>query len=87
MPMRSPSACELVAGFGPDAPLVVSLGFDTYRGDPIGDLAIETPDYERIGAMVRGLARPAIVIQEGGYALDAIGANAVAFLRGLTGTA
>jgi len=79
-------ACELVAAFGADAPLVVSLGFDTYRGDPIGDLAIDTPDYARIGAMVRAVGRRAVVIQEGGYALDAIGPNAVAFLRGLTVT-
>jgi acetoin utilization deacetylase AcuC-like enzyme len=77
-------ACELVAGFGSDAPLVISLGFDTYRGDPIGDLALDTPDYERIGAMVRSVGRPVIVIQEGGYALDAIGPCAVAFLRGLS---
>jgi acetoin utilization deacetylase AcuC-like enzyme len=78
-------ACELVSGFGADAPLVVSLGFDTYAGDPIGDFAIETGDYVRIGGLVRGLGRQVIVIQEGGYALDAIGANAVAFLQGLTG--
>jgi acetoin utilization deacetylase AcuC-like enzyme len=28
---------------------------------------------------------PVIVLQEGGYALDAIGANAVSFLSGLRG--
>ncbi len=80
-------ACELVAEFGSDAPLVVSLGFDTYRADPIGDLAIDTLDYRRIGAMVRSIGRPVIVIQEGGYALDAIGPSAVAFLRGLAAEA
>jgi len=80
-------AAEEIAAFGPTAPLVISLGFDTYHGDPIADFAIETPDYARIGAAVAGLGLPEIVIQEGGYALDAIGANAVSFLRGLTGTA
>ena len=78
-------ACELVAAFEPGAPLVVSLGFDTYGGDPICDLALVTADYQRIGAAVRRLGRPTLLVQEGGYALEAIGACATAFLRGLSG--
>lgn len=69
----------------PDAPLVLSLGFDTYAHDPIADLGITTADYRRIGAAIGALDMPVIVLQEGGYALDAIGANAVAFLDGLRG--
>jgi acetoin utilization deacetylase AcuC-like enzyme len=76
-------ACELIAGFGPDAPLILSLGFDTFDGDPIADLALQTADYEVIGRMIGSLDRPTIVLQEGGYAVEALGANAVAFLRGL----
>jgi acetoin utilization deacetylase AcuC-like enzyme len=76
-------ALELVAGFAPDAPLVVSLGFDTFERDPIGDLALRTSDYGSIGRMIGRLASPTVVLQEGGYAVDAIGANAVAFLGGL----
>jgi acetoin utilization deacetylase AcuC-like enzyme len=68
-----------------DAPLVLSLGFDTFERDPIADLAITTEDYARIGAAIRELDMPVIVLQEGGYALDAIGANAVSFLTGLRG--
>ena len=60
--------------------LVVSLGFDTYERDPIGDLALTTDDYARIGAMIAGLNRPTVLLQEGGYAIDAIGVNAVSFL-------
>ena len=62
--------------------LVVSLGFDTYERDPIGDLALTTDDYARIGAMIAGLNRPTVLLQEGGYAIDAIGVNAVSFLSG-----
>jgi acetoin utilization deacetylase AcuC-like enzyme len=78
-------ACELMVAFKPDAPLILSLGFDTFGGDPIADLALETADYEVIGRMIACLDLPVIVLQEGGYAVDALGANAVAFLRGLRG--
>jgi acetoin utilization deacetylase AcuC-like enzyme len=74
---------DLIAGFAPDAPLVLSLGFDTFERDPIGDLALRTPDYAEIARMIRALGMPVIALQEGGYAIDAIGANAVAFLSGL----
>ena len=69
----------------PDAPLVLSLGFDTFERDPIADFALTTDDYRRIGAAIGALELPVIALQEGGYAVDAIGANAVAFLAGLTG--
>ena len=73
-----------IRAFDPDAPLVLSLGFDTYHADPICDLTLRTDDYSRIGARIAGrLERPVIAIQEGGYAVEALGANAVAFLGGL----
>jgi acetoin utilization deacetylase AcuC-like enzyme len=74
-----------IGAFAPDAPLVLSLGFDTFERDPIGDLALRTRDYGEIGARIAALGMPVIALQEGGYAIDAIGANAVAFLRGLRG--
>jgi acetoin utilization deacetylase AcuC-like enzyme len=76
-------ACAIVADFDPDAPLIVSLGFDTFDGDPIADLALTTDDYARVGSMIAALGRPMILLQEGGYAIEAIGANAVSFLSGL----
>ncbi len=72
-----------IAAFDPDAPLVLSLGFDTYHADPICNLALQTDDYARIGARIAALDRPVIALQEGGYAVDALGANAVAFLGAL----
>ena len=76
-------ALELIAGYAPDAPLVVSAGFDTFERDPIGDLSLRTPDYAEIGRMIGASRHPVVVLQEGGYAIDAIGANAVALLGGL----
>ena len=74
-----------MVAFAPDAPLVISAGFDTFEGDPIGDLALRTPDYDEIGRMVAGLGMPMVVLQEGGYAVEALGANALALLTGLRG--
>ena len=78
-------ALRMIVAFAPDAPLVISAGFDTFERDPIGDLALRTPDYREIGRMVAGLGIPTIALQEGGYAVDALGANAVALLSGLRG--
>ena len=74
---------DAIAAFDPDAPLVLSLGFDTYHADPICNLGLETDDYARIGLRIAELGRPVVALQEGGYAVDALGTNAVAFLGGL----
>ncbi|MGZ6214022.1 MAG: histone deacetylase family protein [Candidatus Limnocylindria bacterium] len=78
-------ALRMVVAFAPDAPLVISAGFDTFERDPIGDLALRTPDYREIGHMIAGLGMPMIALQEGGYAVDALGDNALALLTGLRG--
>ena len=74
-----------ITAFEPDAPLVLSLGFDTFERDPISDLALTTDDYAALAGEIGSMGRPIIALQEGGYAVDAIGANAVAFLGGLRG--
>ncbi|HEX9635844.1 MAG TPA: hypothetical protein VGB34_10240 [Candidatus Limnocylindria bacterium] len=48
---------------------------------PIGAWA--PSDYREIGGMIGTLGARVVALQEGGYAVDAIGANAVAFLTGL----
>jgi acetoin utilization deacetylase AcuC-like enzyme len=78
-------ALRMIVAFAPDAPLVISAGFDTFERDPIGDLALRTDDYREIGRMIAALGMPAIALQEGGYAVDALGANAVALMTGLWG--
>lgn len=75
-------ACAKIAAFGPST-LVVSLGLDTFITDPISDLAVTTEGMRRSGAVVRQLGLPTIVLQEGGYDVNALGLNVQAWLDGL----
>jgi acetoin utilization deacetylase AcuC-like enzyme len=72
-------------GSRPGSIVVVSLGFDTYEKDPIGDLALTTGGYAEIGRRVAALGRRLVVLQEGGYYRPALGTNAVAWLNGAAG--
>jgi acetoin utilization deacetylase AcuC-like enzyme len=76
-------ALAAVDAAGP-ALVVVSLGVDSYVGDPMCDLAVTTDGFGRIGAAIAALGRPVVAVQEGGYADDALGANVRAFLVGAT---
>ena len=76
-------AAEQIRAFGAEA-LVVALGFDAHARDPIGVLKLESDDFAGIGTRVRDLALPTVVVQEGGYAVDALGDCLTAFLGGLT---
>ncbi|HEV3014112.1 MAG TPA: histone deacetylase family protein, partial [Actinomycetota bacterium] len=78
-------AMAVVAGFDP-ATLVVSAGFDTFAGDPIGAFQVTTGGFRRIGAALAAAGRPTVVVQEGGYAVEALGANALALLQGVQET-
>ena len=70
----------------PGSIVVVSLGFDTYEKDPIGDLALTTEGYAEMGRRVAALGRRLVILQEGGYYLPSLGDNARAWLRGAGGT-
>lgn len=73
------TGAKSIAAFAPQA-LVVALGFDAHRLDPIGVLKLEAADFARCGALVRAFSLPTLVVQEGGYALGAIGDCLGAFL-------
>ena len=75
-------ALEAIAG-SPGSVIVVSLGFDTYRDDPIGDFALTRAAYAEAGRRVASLGRRLVILQEGGYHLPSLGKNAVAWLRGV----
>ena len=75
-------ALDAIDAFG-DAPLVVSLGIDTYRLDPICDLALTTETYAEVGQRVAAFGRPTVVLQEGGYFVPDLGQNVRSWLRGL----
>jgi acetoin utilization deacetylase AcuC-like enzyme len=74
---------DAIRAFAPDAPLIVSLGFDTYHADPICTFALQTDDYALIANAIATLEMPVVALQEGGYAVEALGANAVSFFGGL----
>ena len=69
----------------PGSVIVVSLGFDTYEQDPLGDFALSTAGYHEAGRRVAATGRRLVILQEGGYHLPSLGANAVAWLRGAEG--
>jgi acetoin utilization deacetylase AcuC-like enzyme len=67
-------ACRRITAYLPQA-LVVSLGVDTYAGDPISRFSLRQPDYERLGARLARLKLPTLFVLEGGYAVAEIGEN------------
>jgi acetoin utilization deacetylase AcuC-like enzyme len=64
-------ATERIREFGADA-LVVALGFDAHARDPIGVLKLESEDFGAVGARIKAIGLPTVVIQEGGYAVTAL---------------
>jgi acetoin utilization deacetylase AcuC-like enzyme len=83
---RLADALEVIGGRGA-AVLVVSLGMDTYEHDPLGDLAITSDGFHRMGAAVSSLGLPALIVQEGGYHVAELGHNVRQWLRGFFGAA
>jgi acetoin utilization deacetylase AcuC-like enzyme len=75
------AALARVAGFAPDL-LLCSYGADTFAGDPISFFGIETDDYAGTARRIASLKLPTVLLMEGGYAVDALGANVAAFLSG-----
>ena len=69
----------------PGGVIVVSLGFDTYGLDPLGDLALTTDVYHEIGRRTAATGRRLVILQEGGYHRPSLGENARAWLRGAGG--
>lgn len=75
-------ALTAVTAFEPSA-LVLSAGFDTFDGDPLGQFHVTTSGYHHIGQRIAALNLPALIIQEGGYAIHALGTNVISLLGGL----
>ncbi len=73
-------ALAAISRFGAQA-LVVSLGVDTFAGDPISGFALQSDDYLRMGERLAAVGLPTVLVFEGGYAVDAVGVNAVNVLQ------
>lgn len=74
-------ACARISAFGADA-LVISLGVDTFKDDPISFFRLESADFRTYGQRLEGLGMPTLFVMEGGYAVDEIGINTVNVLEG-----
>ena len=73
-------AIELITVYRPLS-LVVSLGMDTYEGDPLGSFKITRDGIAKIGRRIAELKLPTAIIMEGGYNTDELGKNVAAFLE------
>ena len=65
--------------------LVVSLGLDTFAGDPISKFQLQSDDFSRLGARLQRLRCPTVFVLEGGYAAKELGSNTANVLDGFEG--
>ena len=68
--------------------LLFSVGFDAWRGDPLGGMNVSEEGYRRWGAAFAALAEElcsgrSLSLLEGGYDLERLGDLAAAYLEGL----
>ncbi len=74
-------ALKGIDAFKADA-MIVSLGVDTFAGDPISGFGLQSPDYLLVGEDLANAGLPTVFVFEGGYAVEEIGVNAVNVLDG-----
>ena len=74
-------ACKRIKDYAPDV-LIVSLGVDTFKDDPISPLKLESVDFTTYGGVIKKLNLPTLFVMEGGYAIEAIGINTANVLEG-----
>ena len=75
------TALRAIGEFAPEL-LVVSFGADTFAGDPICSFELSGADYAILAADIARCGIPAVILLEGGYATEALGANVASFLHG-----
>jgi acetoin utilization deacetylase AcuC-like enzyme len=62
--------------------VVVSLGVDAYKDDPISFFTLESDDFTDAGRRIGAMRLPTVFCMEGGYAIEAVGINTVNVLEG-----
>lgn len=67
-------ALRRIRSFGADA-MVISLGVDTYEGDPISSFRLCSDDFFLVGKALGQVRMPTVFVFEGGYAVEDIGVN------------
>jgi acetoin utilization deacetylase AcuC-like enzyme len=76
------TALQSIADFGADH-LVIACGLDIAIDDPFKGFAIRTEDFAMIGKRIAQLKLPSVIVQEGGYPSESLGANLASFLTGI----
>ena len=72
-----------VVKFNPDI-LFISLGVDTAKNDPNGSFLLEQHHFAAMGQLFAKVKLPKVIVQEGGYLLESIGKNVLAFLQNIS---
>jgi acetoin utilization deacetylase AcuC-like enzyme len=62
--------------------LIISLGFDTSKEDPICDFRLTSEFYRHMARSIAALNIPSLIVQEGGYKIEVLGKLATNFLLG-----
>ncbi|KUM28402.1 hypothetical protein AU467_34680 [Mesorhizobium loti] len=73
-----------VEDFGPDV-LLIALGLDAYRGDPLSVFEVTTNGFRQAAETIGAFNEPIAILQEGGYPCPELGENLVAFLDAIDG--
>lgn len=77
-------AIAKIEAWGAEA-LIVSLGVDAYKEDPISFFRLESEDFTDAGRRIGAMRLPTVICMEGGYAIEAVGINTVNVLEGFKG--
>lgn len=72
-------AVEAVGEYDPSA-LVIALGLDAHKSDPLKGGAMSTEGFARLARVIAGLKRPSVIVQEGGYQSAELAENLASFL-------
>ena len=76
---RYDAAVEIIRASGAEA-LVLSLGLDMSKDDPLSLVGMTTEGFRIGAAKLAALGLPTVIVQEGGYLGPSLSDNAVAFL-------
>lgn len=75
-------ALQKIADYKPDV-ILLALGFDTYKDDPLSVLKFDFDAYKLTGKRLKEFHVPLVVVQEGGYMIEALKPGLSALLEGL----
>lgn len=75
------AALKRVQDYAPEA-LVVSLGVDPFKDDPISKFTLASDDFTEIGRRIGREGLRTLFVMEGGYAIQPVGVNVVNVLAG-----